>query len=303
MRSWSEEQLGDWTGRTAVVTGSNSGIGLAAAQGLARRGAAVVLACRDLAKAQAAAQQVPGSRPARLDLSDLDSVAAFVDRDDLPDLDALVCNAGIMAGVYRVSGQGHELQMATNVLGHVALVAGLWPRLEARSGRVVMIASLAARGGRIGASSTVQDLVDPQPYDGQRVYSNTKQADLLFAQELHRRVVAAGSPVTSVAAHPGISATALFARTQVDSGRPRLAPLAQAFVSVLAQSARAGAEPTLRALDPRTPSGAYVGPRLLQARGRAVLVPVPGPGADAAAAARLWELLEQVLGRPLPPGA
>ncbi len=297
--TWNERDLGDWTGRTVVVTGGNSGIGLAAATVLARHGAHVELACRDPRRAADAARGIPGSSTAALDLCDLDSVAAFQPPDRV---DALVCNAGVMGGVYLPSPQGHERQMATNHLGHALLVARLWPQLVASRGRVVVVSSIAARGGRLTADSTVQDLVDPQPYVGQSVYANTKQANLLYAQELHRRTVAVGSPVTAVAVHPGVSNTALFSRQQVDSGHPRLAPLAKAFGAVAFSSARAGARPTLRGLDPATPSGAFVGPRLLgQARGRPHLLAVYASGQDPAVGRRLWELTEQVLGSRLPP--
>lgn len=292
--------LGDWTGRHVVVTGGNSGIGLAAAQGLAARGARVTLACRDPDRARKASGQVPGSDVAALDLVDLDSVAAY----PVPErLDALVCNAGVMGGVYLPSPQGHERQMATNHLGHAALIGRLWPALEAAAGRVVMVSSIAARGGTFGPASTLEDLLDPRPYDGRAVYGRTKQANLLWSQELHRRTAAAGSAVTAVACHPGVSNTRLFARQQVDTGHPRLAPLAAGLGAVLFQSARAGARPTLRALAATTPSGAFVGPRLLgQVRGRPHLLDVYASGADPATGRRLWELTEQALGTDLGPG-
>jgi NAD(P)-dependent dehydrogenase (short-subunit alcohol dehydrogenase family) len=280
------------------VTGGNSGIGLHTARGLARAGARVVLACRDLDRARTAAATVPGADVAQLDLSDLESVAAYA----VPDrLDALVCNAGVMGGVYLPSAQGHERQMATNHLGHAALIARLWPALEAAAGRVVLVASIAARGGQLTPTTTVADLVFPQPYVAQVVYSSTKQANLVHAQELHRRTVASRSAVTVTAAHPGVSNTELFARQQVDSGHPRLAPVAKALGAVLFQSAHAGAQATLRALV--ASPGSFVGPRLLnQVRGRPQLLDVYAGAADPATAARLWELTEQVLGHALPPG-
>lgn len=291
-REW---DLGDWAGRTVIVTGGNSGIGLHACRALASRGADVVLACRDRARAGQAAATVPGGRVAVLDLSDLDSVAAF----PIPErLDALVCNAGGMGGVYLPSVQGHERQMATNHLGHAALIARLWPALETAVGRVVMVSSIAARGGQLTTESSATQLTFPQPYDPQVVYACTKQANLLWSQELHRR----SRTVTVTACHPGVSNTALFARQQVDSGHPRLAPFARGFGAVFFRSAQAGAEPILRALAPQTPSGAFVGPRLLrQVRGRAQVLQVYPGSADPGTGARLWELTEQILQCRLPP--
>ena len=291
--TWDASTLEAWTDRTVVVTGGNSGIGLEAARALQSYGADVVLACRDTTRAQAVAR---GAQVRELDLADLDSVARFAEQTDR--VDALVCNAGIMGGAMLGTVQGHERQMGTNHLGHAALVARLFPLLDAARGRVVMISSIAARSGRLGADLTVDDLISPPGYQSQAVYANTKQANLLFAQELHRRV---GERVAAVAAHPGVSWTNLFLRQLADDGKRWLVPAARVLGPVLLQSARAGAQPTLRALDPATPSGSFVGPRRFnQLRGPAELLEVYRGGADPATAARLWELTEQVLGIALP---
>ena len=288
--SWS---VASWAGRTVVITGGNSGIGLEAARALRQAGADVVLACRDTTRAAAVAD---GMAVRELDLTDLDSVAAFA--ADTLKVDALVCNAGIMGGAMLGTVQGHERQMGTNHLGHAALVAGLFPLLEAASGRVVTISSIAARGGRLGPQMTVDDLVSPPGYQSQAVYANTKQANLLFAQELHRRV---GTRVASVAAHPGVSWTNLFLRQLREGGKGWAVPLARVAGPVVMQSATAGAQPTLRALSPDTPSGSFVGPRRFnQYRGPAELLEAYSNGSDPATGARLWELTEQVLGIPLP---
>ena len=291
---------------TVVVTGANSGIGLEAARGLVARGDHVVLAVRDTAKGDAAAASLagPGSTSVvALDLADLDQVAAcartLLDRHDA--LSAVVGNAGVMGGPLLHTEQGFERQMATNHLGHAALVAALWPLLRASGARVVLVSSTEARGGRLSPGTTRKELLDPEPYDGRQVYRNTKQANLLFAQELHRRCAAAGSPVSAVAVHPGASATNLFARQLERGGHGLLAPVSKAVSAVLLQSAAAGALSTLRALVPGTPSGAFVGPaRFGQRRGRPALLDVYPSGADPATAARLWELTEQALGRALP---
>ena len=304
--TWDPRQLAQQTGRTIVITGASSGIGLEAARDLVGRGAHVVLAVRDVARGERVRSSFSGSGSAsvvELDLSDLDSVRAcskeLLDRHD--SLSALVCNAGLMAGPLRFSAQGFELQMATNHLGHAALVTGVWPLLHASAARVVVVSSIAARGGRLSAQTTVEQLVRPAPYDPQRVYANTKQANLLFAQELHRRSGRAGSPVSAVAVHPGVSDTHLFTRHLPGGERSPLVPVVKAVSRVALQSAAAGALPTLRALDHSTPSGAFVGPtRFGQVRGRPELLGVYSAGKDPATAERLWELTEQVLDAPLP---
>ena len=304
--TWRPRQLGAQRGRSFVVTGANSGIGFEAARGLVGRGAHVVLAVRDTAKGEQAAARLAGSGSTsvvELDLSDLDQVAdcarTLLERHD--DLSALICNAGVMGGPFLLSQQGFERQMATNHLGHAALVAALWPLLHASASRVVLVSSTEARGGQLSPQTTREQLLNPAPYDGRQVYRNTKQANLLFAQELHRRCGKAGSPVSAVAAHPGASATNLFARQLEQSGRDRLAAVSKVVTAVLLQSAAAGALATLRALDHSTPSGAFVGPaRLAQLRGRPELLDVYASARDPATAARLWELTEEALGTPLP---
>lgn len=313
MTAWTARQLAEQTGRTFVITGGNSGIGLEAARDLVGRGGHVVLAVRDLdrgeqARAALTAAGGTGTVDVRhLDLADLDSVAGFAKglaeqlEADGRLLNALVCNAGVMGGPLLFTTQGFERQMGTNHLGHVALVSALWPALHAAGGRVVMVSSIAARGGRLSTATTREDLVTPSPYESKDVYSNTKQANLLFAQELHRRVVAAGSPVSVLACHPGVSWTNLFARQLREEGRGWLVPALTLIRPVVFQSALAGAQPTLRALDKSTPSGAFVGPKLLgQVRGRPELLDVFRTADDPAVAAHLWRLTEDVLAAPLP---
>jgi NAD(P)-dependent dehydrogenase (short-subunit alcohol dehydrogenase family) len=304
--SWHPRQLAQQTGRTFVVTGANSGIGLEAAHGLVGRGGHVVLAVRDTTRGEQAAAGLPGpgsTSVLELDLSDLDQVAGcakvLLDRHD--ELSGLICNAGVMGGPFLLSAQGFERQMATNHLGHAALVAGLWPLLHASGSRVVVMSSTEARGGQLSPQTTREELLSPAPYDGRQVYRNTKQANLLFAQELHHRCAKAGSPVTAVAVHPGASATNLFARQLEEAGRDLLARVSKLITAVLLQSAAAGALSTLRAVDHSTPSGAFIGPaRLAQHRGPPELLDVYASAKNPATAARLWELTEHALGRPLP---
>jgi NAD(P)-dependent dehydrogenase (short-subunit alcohol dehydrogenase family) len=304
--TWDPRLPAQQTGRTFVVTGANSGIGLEAARVLVGRGAHVVLAVRDTARGEKAAERVAGpgfTSVVELDLADLDQVAGcartLLDRHDK--LSALICNAGVMGGPLLLTPQGFERQIATNHLGHAALVAALWPLLDASASRVVVVSSTEARAGQLSPQTTREQLLNPAPYDGRQVYRNTKQANLLFAQELHRRCGKAGSPVSAVAAHPGASATNLFARELERSGRGVLAPVSKVVTTMLLQSAAAGALSTLRALDRATPSGAFVGPaRFGQLRGRPELLDVYASARDPATAARLWDLTEQALGTPLP---
>jgi NAD(P)-dependent dehydrogenase (short-subunit alcohol dehydrogenase family) len=304
--AWHPRQLGELTGRTFVVTGANSGIGLEAARGLVARGAHVVLAVRNPASGERAAMRLagPGSTSVvALDLSDLGHVAgcAMTLLDRYEKLSALIGNAGVMGGPLRLSAQGFERQMATNHLGHVALVATLWPLLHASGSRVVVVSSTEARGGQLSPETTRAQLLNPTPYDSRQVYRNTKQANLLFAQELHRRCAGTGSPVSVVAVHPGASATNLFARQLELAGRGRLARVSKAVTTVLLQSAAVGALSTLRALDSGTASGAFIGPTGFgQLRGRPELLDVYASAKDPATGARLWALTEQALGRPLP---
>jgi NAD(P)-dependent dehydrogenase (short-subunit alcohol dehydrogenase family) len=313
MTAWTARSLAEQTGRTFVITGANSGIGLEAARDLVGRGAHVVLAVRDLEKGEAARAAITGggakgsAEVRHLDLADLDSIALFA--KELPEqldsdnrmLNALVCNAGVMGGPLLYTSQGFERQVGTNHLGHVALVSALWPALHSAGGRVVVVGSIAARGGRLSKATTREDLVAPSPYESQKVYSNAKQANLLFAQELHRRVVAAGSPVSVVACHPGVSWTNLFSRQMRDEGKAWVVPFLTLVRPIVFQSAAAGAQPTLRALDPSTPSGAFVGPKLLgQVRGRPELLEPFSTVDDPAAAARIWELTEEILGTSPP---
>lgn len=309
MTAWTPRQLAEQTGRTFVITGSNSGVGLEAARDLAARGGHVVLAVRDVQAGEKARDAITGrgakgsAEVQHLDLADLDSVAAFAQalskqlEADGRLLNALVCNAGVMGGPLLYTTQGFERQVGTNHLGHVALVSALWPALHSAAGRVVLVSSIASRGGRLSTATTREDLAAPSPYESGKVYANSKQANLLFAQELHRRVVAAGSPVSAVACHPGVSWTNLFARQMRDEGKAWVVPFLTLVRPVVFQSAAAGALPTLRALDPSTPSGAFVGPKFLNgARGKPELLEVFSTGRDPAVAKHIWELTEDILG-------
>src|SRR4051812_5596059 len=233
--SWTEKDLPDLTGTTAVVTGANSGIGFQTAKHLAAHGAHVVLACRNTDAGRAAAAKMSGStEAAELDLASLDSVRRYAESVTGP-VDLLVNNAGVMTPRrYRETADGFELQYGTNHLGHVALTARLLPRLlEATAPRVVAVSSIAHHGGN---DSVLQGNPEAS-YKPEPAYGNTKLANLLFARELQRRAAAAGSKLTATAAHPGVAATNLVSSRD---GLGAIAPIrwtAPVWTKIIFQSA------------------------------------------------------------------
>ena len=283
--TWTPADIPDLTGRRAVVTGANAGLGLQITHALAAGGAEVVLACRNTGKADAAATQVRARTPdARLevralDLGDLDSVAAFADGLDGP-LDLLVNNAGLMALDESRTVQGFETQFGVNHLGHFALTARLMPLLLATPGsRIGSMSSMGHRGARGPADPTLA-----RPYDRWQSYFQSKLANLLFTAELQRRLAAAGSSTIAVAAHPGASSTDLGTE-----GSSLQNTVMRTVAPLLTQSAELGARPMLRALtDPTVRGGEFYGPRFV-VRGAASVRETPSKAArDLDAAARLW---------------
>jgi NAD(P)-dependent dehydrogenase (short-subunit alcohol dehydrogenase family) len=291
---WTADDLPDLTGRTAVVTGASSGLGVVTARELARAGARVVLAVRDVAKGERVAAGLTGEREVRrLDLTDLASVRAFADGWS-GDIDLLVNNAGIMAVPEGRTTDGFELQIGTNHLGHFALTNLLLPHV---TDRVVTVASGAHRLGRI-------DLADlnweTRSYDSWRAYGQSKLANLLFTLELQRRLHDSGSDVRAVAAHPGYSATHL----QGNTASRIWGPIMAVGNRLLAQSDEMGALPTLYAATaPDVPGGGYVGPDGIgEMRGHPTFVGRSKAAGDAETARGLWELSESLTGVtwPLP---
>lgn len=292
LANWTTEDIPDQSGRVFVVTGANSGIGFEAAKALCAKGAHVVFACRNVAKADEARALVPGSHETRaLDLSDLESVRAFADGVSDWRIETLVNNAGIMAVPQALSAQGYELQFATNVIGHFLLTNLLLPRL---TDRVVTLSSGVHRAGRL-------DLDDPnferRRYRPWAAYSQSKLADLMFAYELQRRLTAAGSRLRSVAAHPGYTSTNLQSRTQ--TYQDRIMAVGNK-IPLIAQSAAMGALPTLyAAIVPDLPGGTYVGPdSFRELRGHPRPVGSSAASHDRTAAAGLWDLCERLTGQP-----
>jgi NAD(P)-dependent dehydrogenase (short-subunit alcohol dehydrogenase family) len=292
MSRWTAQDLPALTGRTVIITGANSGIGLAAARALAGAGAHVVLAVRDLDRGRAAAESVPGSSEVRrLDLADLASVRAFATGWDR-ELDILINNAGIMMVPEGKTADGFERQFGTNHLGHFALTNLLLPHI---TDRVVTLASSAHRWERGKMYLDNPNLTGN--YNPRRAYAQSKMANLLFTGELQRRLTAAGSAVRAYAAHPGYAATSL--QSHVAS---RTATVVMRLGNALvAQSPEAGALPTLYAATQDLPGDTYVGPDGLgEARGHPKVVDRLPEAKDAATAARLWTLSEELTGVSFP---
>ncbi len=279
-----------------MVTGANSGLGLATARELAGAGARVVMACRNLEKGEAAKRDIEAATPGaaleleQLDLSSLDSVRAFAERFS-GGLDLLINNAGVMAPPRGRTADGFELQFGTNHLGHFALTGLLIGAMEGREdARVVTLSSTAHKTGRIA----FDNLGGERHYFRWRAYGQSKLANLLFALELERRLRAAGSNVKSMAAHPG------YAATNLQFAAP---PLVDQLVmrvgnAVIAQSEEMGALPTLYAATaPGVAGGTYVGPDgLLEQRGHPKPVSPNRAARDEDVARRLWEVSEEMTG-------
>jgi NAD(P)-dependent dehydrogenase (short-subunit alcohol dehydrogenase family) len=312
---WTAVDIPDQTGRLAVVTGANSGLGLITARELARAGASVVVACRNTAKGERAVGEiraaVPGANATmeQLDLADLQSIRAFAERlsEHHDRLDLLINNAGVMAPPRRTTVDGFESQLGTNHLGHFALTGLLLERLlaaarpaagsgsaespGAKSPRVVTVSSEAHRIGRI----KFDDLMGERRYQHWLAYGQSKLANLLFCFELQRRAAAAHTDLESMAAHPG------YAATNLQFSGPGIAVerwLMWVGNVVFAQSAEMGALPSLFAATvPDLPGGTFVGPDGLgEQRGHPHIVSASGRAYDTDAAARLWEISEELTG-------
>lgn len=270
-----------------MVTGANSGLGLVTAKELARAGAKVIMACRSVAKGEAAAKDLQGDISVReLDLGDLASVRNFAESLDGP-VELLINNAGISAVPLQHTADGFEAQIGVNHLGHFALTGLLLDRI---TGRVVTLSSGSHRQGKI----RFDDLNWENDYSRWKAYGQSKLANLLFAYELQRRLADAGSDVLSMAAHPGVSAT----NVQSHTDSPVLNVALALVNKVIAQSAEMGAEPTLyAATQPGLPGGSYVGPGgVAELRGHPRLVTSSPASHDVEAQRRLWDLSMELTG-------
>ncbi|OKH77957.1 short-chain dehydrogenase [Mycobacterium sp. ST-F2] len=300
MTKWTTANIPDQTGRTAVITGANTGLGFETAAALADKGAHVVLAVRNLDKGKEAVDRIRQATPdadvalQELDLSSLQSVreAAEQLRAEYPAIDLLINNAGVMWTPKQTTADGFEMQFGTNHLGHFALTGLLLDQLLTVPGsRVVTVSSL---GHRIRAAIHFDDLQWERRYNRVEAYGQSKLANLLFTYELQRRLT--GAETVALAAHPGRSNTELA----------RHVPLPPAFlnpvVERLFQSAAMGALPTLRAAtDPAAFGGQYYGPDgRFQQTGYPKVVGSSDQSHDTALQQRLWAVSEELTGVTFP---
>ena len=301
IKNWTPERLADQTGKTFVISGANSGIGFRASKRLVQAGARVVMLCRNLDKANSAAEDLRRGAPkasavdvVHLDLASLESVraAAASVLKCAPKIDALINNAGIMFPPRRIATEdGFELQFGVNHLGHFLLTGLLKDRVVESDGRFVTVSSLAHKVGlrRI----RFKDPNWETGYQAALAYAQSKFANAMFGYELNRRLEAADSASRSYICHPGYSATNLQS-----TGPGRLAALMMAPANlILAQSAERGSWPILLcATDPDAEGGAYYGPRQFrEMRGAVGACKMISPAKDQAAAAKLWALSEQAV--------
>jgi NAD(P)-dependent dehydrogenase (short-subunit alcohol dehydrogenase family) len=272
--------------KVIIITGGNSGIGRSTAKALAGAGARVVLAVRDAAKGQTAAEGMAGAVEVReLNLAELDSIRRFAEAWTGP-IDILINNAGVGDRGLQRTADGFEMMFGTNHLGHFALTNLL---LRNITGRVVTVASQAERMARL-------DLDDPnwldRPYQGSRAYNDSKQANLLFTAELQRRLTATGSSVRAIAAHPGFVSTNIYSKDE-----PRRANFWSVFNRVIAQAPDDGALPVLYAATADLPGDSFTGPKhLMHMRGGAELIARSRTAQDPALARRLWVVSEELTG-------
>jgi len=300
--TWTASDIPDLSGRIAVVTGANSGLGFETAKALAEHGASVIMGCRDETRCASAADRLrklaPTAHlePMRLDLADLDSVRSFAEAFGASHdtLDILVNNAGVMAPPHRLeTKQGFELQLGTNHLGHFALTGLLTPLLLRSPGsRVVTVSSISHETGEMH----FDDLQLQRGYTPYGAYSQSKLANVLFMSEFDRRLRAAGADTLSVGAHPGFASTCLQATGPFMGSRPLRSWLTLAAVRVVGQSAQRGAEPQLfAATAPEVTGGAYFGPKH-RISGHPAVSTMSSRARDGASAARLWDVSEALTG-------
>jgi NAD(P)-dependent dehydrogenase (short-subunit alcohol dehydrogenase family) len=291
MTTWDTSDIPDQTDRTFIVTGANSGLGRATTKALAAAGAHVVMAVRNRAKAETVAGQITGNVEIReLDLADLASVRAFAAGWTGP-LDVLINNAGVMAVPESRTKDGFEMQFGTNHLGHFALTNLLLPHI---TDRVVTVSSAGHRWGEINLADLNWRTRRYRPW---RAYGQTKLANLLFTLELERRLIADGSRVRAMAAHPGYAATNL----QNGIGAPFADQIAAFGNRFFAQSEEMGALPSLFAATQDLRGASYVGPNgRNEQRGYPTLVGRSADASNVQLAKDLWTASEELTGVSYP---
>ncbi len=293
MQKWTTTNIPDQSGKVAIITGANSGLGYETTLALAAKNAKVIMACRNPQKAQAAFDKIKAKVPnaklvlMQLDLGSLASVRKFAEEvhAKYTSIDLLINNAGIMVPPYGKTEDGFETQFGVNHLGHFALTAQLLDLLfAAKNSRIVNVSSQAHTMGKIN----FDDLQSEKSYHKWAAYGQSKIANLYFTYELQRKLTAAGKSTLAVAAHPGYAATNL----QGGSG------LFTFLNGIMAQSAAMGALPSLyAATNPEVRGADYIGPHALGGwRGYPVKVKSNALSYDESIAVRLWDVSEKLTG-------
>lgn len=299
---WGLKDIPDQTGRVAVVTGANGGLGLATASALAERGAHVVMAVRNTTKAELACDRIVATVPdaalevVALDLGDLASVetAAATIRERHPTVDILINNAGVMAIPESRTADGFEQQVGINHLGHFVLTAWLLPALA--EGIAARIVAVTSTGRHLGRVLDPQDPFREGRYDPWRAYGDSKLANLVFAVELDARLRAAGSRIASLVAHPGLAATDLQASSVDATGGGASQRFFHGLAKVTGMSPERGALPLLRAAtDLRARGGELYTPRFVNG-GSPVRRPILPPSRSRERGRQLWTVSEQQTG-------
>lgn len=298
-KKWTEANVPDQSGRVAIVTGANTGLGFDTARVLAEHGATVVLAVRDLQKGKAAAARILVNAPTAdvavqpLDLGSLESVrtAAAQLKADYPRIDVLVNNAGVMIPPKGITPDGFELQFGTNYLGHFALTGLLLDSLLPVDGSRIIVVS--SNFHKLGGAIHFDDLQWERHYNRSAAYAQSKLANLMFTYELQRRLAASGAPTIAVAAHPGFTDSELT-RHVWRPARPMMAVVGP----LIGQDPKIGALPQLlAATDPQVQGGQYWGPRgFWELRGYPKQVTSNTKSHDVDVQKRLWVVAEELTG-------
>lgn len=297
VHAWNVDRLPDLSGKTYLITGGNQGLGFEAAKHLGKKGANIIIASRNVDKAQKAASDLKAGNKGyfdvvKLDLSDLSSVRAAAEDVNrrFEKLDGLINNAGVMQTPQLKTKDGFEMQMGTNHLGHFLFTGLLLSRVEAASGRIVTLTSVANRMGKLN----LDDLMSSKNYSPNGAYVQSKLANIIFALELDRRLEEAGSSAISIGCHPG------YSNTNLQSSGPTgfLNAIYKVTNPLFAQPPAQGALPTvLSAAGAEAQPGHYYGPgKMSEFRGLPGDAKIPDGAKDQAVWKRLWDMSEELVG-------